>query len=112
MLWIFIPAIYFYIGPCMGLLQNLAPNNMRSMFIAWSLLVGNIFNLIVAPQGIGLLSDYFAGGHGADAASLRLALLILAPAGFWATWHAYRATKTVVADQQRAAAYTKAGRPP
>ncbi len=112
MLWIFIPAIYFYIGPCMGLLQNLAPNNMRSMFIAWSLLVGNIFNLIVAPQGIGFLSDYFAGGHGADAQSLRLALLILAPAGFWATWHAYRATKTVVADQQRAAAYTKSGRPP
>jgi MFS family permease len=105
MLWIFIPAIYFYIGPCMGLLQNLAPQHMRSMFIAWSLLVGNVFNLIVAPQCIGMLSDWFAGGHGADAASLRSALLILAPTGFWATWHAYRATKTVIADQQRAIGY-------
>jgi hypothetical protein len=105
MFWIFIPAIYFYIGPCMGLLQNLAPHNMRSMFIAWSLLVGNVFNLIVAPQLIGMLSDRFAGGHGADAASLRLALLIFAPAGFWATWHAYRATKTVVEEQKRAATY-------
>ena len=108
MFWFFIPAIYFYIGPCMGLLQNLAPHNMRSMFIAWSLLVGNVFNLIVAPQAIGMLSDWFARGHGADAASLRLALLVLAPAGFWATWHAYRATKTVTADMQRAVGYSSA----
>jgi predicted MFS family arabinose efflux permease len=105
MFWIFIPAIYFYIGPCMGLLQNLAPHNMRSMFIAWSLLVGNVFNLIVAPQAIGLMSDWFAGSHGADAASLRMALLVLAPAGFWATWHAYRATKTVIGDMKRAVGY-------
>ena len=103
MLWIFIPAIYFYIGPCMGLLQNLAPQNMRSMFIAWSLLVGNVFNLIVAPQAVGMLSDWFARGHGADAASLRLALLVLAPTGFWAVWHAWRATRTVTGDMQRAA---------
>jgi predicted MFS family arabinose efflux permease len=107
MLWMFIPAIYFYIGPCMGLLQNLAPNGMRSMFIAWSLLVGNLFNLIVAPQAVGFLSDSFAGGHG-DAASLRLALLILAPTGFWATWHAYRASKTVVANMERAVRYAPA----
>jgi predicted MFS family arabinose efflux permease len=105
MLWVFIPAIYFYIGPCMGLLQNLAPHNMRSMFIAWSLLVGNVFNLIIAPQGIGLLSDWFAHGRGADAASLRMALLVLAPTGFWAAWHAYQAGRTVIADQERAAAY-------
>jgi len=105
MFWLFIPAIYFYIGPCMGLLQNLAPHHMRSMFIAWSLLVGNVFNLIVAPQCIGFLSDWFAGAHGADAASLRMALLILAPTGFWATWHAYRATKTVIEDQKRAVGY-------
>ena len=89
----------------MGLLQNLAPHNMRSMFIAWSLLVGNVFNLIVAPQAIGMMSDWFAGGQGADAASLRLAMLVLAPAGFWATWHAYRATKTVTGDMKRAVGY-------
>jgi predicted MFS family arabinose efflux permease len=110
MFWMFIPAIYFYIGPCMGLLQNLAPQNMRSMFIAWSLLVGNVFNLIVAPQAIGMMSDWFGGEHGADAASLRMALLILAPTGFWATWHAYRATKTVIVDMQRAAGYGVADR--
>ena len=111
MFWLFVPAIYFYIGPCFGLLQNLAPCHMRSMFIAISLLVANVFNLVVAPQFVGLLSDHFAGAHGADAASLRLALLILAPTGFWATYHFYLAGKTIVKDQERAIGLTKAWSP-
>jgi predicted MFS family arabinose efflux permease len=100
MFWLFIPAIYFYIGPCMGLLQNLAPFRMRAMFTAWSLLVGNVFNLIIAPQSVGFLSDRFGGAHGADAASLRLALLMLAPTGLWAAWHFWMAGRTIVADQE------------
>ena len=47
-------------------------------------------------------------GHGADAASLRLALLVLAPTGFWATWHFCLAARTVVDDQRRAIGYTTA----
>jgi MFS family permease len=98
----FIPAIYFYIGPCFGLLNNLAPCRMRNVFIAISLLVANIFNLVVAPQGVGMLSDWFARGHGTDAESLRSALLVLAPTGLWATLHLYLASRTIVADQKRA----------
>jgi MFS family permease len=105
MFWLFIPAIYFYIGPCMGLMQNLAPSRMRAMFTAWSLLVGNVFNLIVAPQGVGLLSDWFAGSHGPDAHSLRLALLVLAPTGLWAVLHFLLAGRTIVEDQVRAVGY-------
>ena len=105
MFWIFIPAIYFYIGPCMGLTQNLAPPRMRAMFTAWSLVTGNVFNLIIAPQGVGLLSDWFAGSQGADAHSLRLALLVLAPTGFWAVYHFCMASRTIVADQKRAIGY-------
>jgi hypothetical protein len=75
---------------------------MRNMFTAWSLLVGNLFNLVVAPQLVGFLSDWFAGSRGADAESLRLALLILAPTGFWAAWHFVLAARTVVSDQERA----------
>ncbi len=105
MLWIFIPAIYFYIGPAMALLQNLAPPRMRATFIAVSLLVANVLNLIVAPQSVGWMSDYFAGKHGADAESLRLALLILAPTGFWAAWHYWAAAKTVVEEQKSAIGY-------
>ena len=108
MFWIYIPAIYFFIGPCMALVLNLAPSTMRSIFTAWSVLVGNVFNLIVAPQAVGLMSDFFARGHGADAASLRLALLFLAPTGFWAVWHFLLAERTVVEDQTRAVGYATA----
>ncbi len=105
MLWLFIPAIYFYIGPAMGLVQNLAPARMRAMFMAVSLVSANVLNLIVAPWIVGWMSDQFAGPHGADAASLRLALLILAPTGLWAAFHYWRAAKTIVEDQKRAIGY-------
>ena len=78
---------------------------MRAMFIAISLLVANVFNLIVAPQAVGWMSDYFAGPGGADAASLRTALLILAPTGFWAAYHYFAAAKYIVEDQKRAVGY-------
>lgn len=105
MWWMFIPAIYFYIGPAFALGQNLAPPQMRAMFSAIALLIANVFNLIVAPQGVGLLSDWFAGPGGADAASLRSALLILAPTGFWAAFHYFMAAKYIIADQKRAIGY-------
>jgi MFS family permease len=105
MFWAYIPAIYFFIGPCMALVLNLAPPHMRSTFTAWSGLVGNVFNLIVAPQVVGFLSDWFAGAHGSDAASLRWALLLLAPTGFWAAWHFFLAARTVAPDMRRAVSY-------
>jgi len=111
MFCIFIPAIYFYIGPCFGLLNNLAPCHMRSMFIAVSLLVANVLNLIVAPWVVGFLSDVFAGAHATDAESLRLAVLALAPTGFWAAYHLYLASKTIIDDQKRAIGYTKSWAP-
>ncbi len=104
-LWLFIPMIYFFIGPCMGLLQNVVPAPMRAMVFAWSGLCGNIFNLVVAPQGVGFLSDWFAGARGPDAESLRDALLVLAPAGFWAIYHFVAAMRTIVADQARVDTY-------
>ena len=105
MWWLFIPAIYFYIGPAFALCQNLAAPKMRAMAVAIALLIANVLNLIVAPGIVGALSDYFAGPGGADAASLRLAQLILAPTGFWAAWHYWRAEKYIVADQKRAVGY-------
>ncbi|HEY3786220.1 MAG TPA: MFS transporter [Steroidobacteraceae bacterium] len=109
MFWLFIPAIYLFIGPCMALVQNLAPSHMRTVFAAWSGLCGNVFNLIVAPQLVGLLSDWYAGGHATNAASLRFGLLVLAPTGFWAAYHLYLAGRTIVQEQQIASAYTGVG---
>lgn len=106
MWWLFVPAIYFYIGPTLALCQNLAPARMRSMAVAITLLIANVLNLIVAPAIVGGLSDYvFAGPGGADAASLRMAQLVLAPTGFWAAWHYWRVQKYIIEDQKRAVGY-------
>lgn len=105
MWWLFIPAIYFYIGPAFALCQNLAAPRMRAMAVAISLLIANVLNLIVAPWLVGGLSDFFAGPAGADADSLRLAQLILAPTGLWAAFHYWRAEKYIVEDQKRAIGY-------
>jgi MFS family permease len=105
MRWLFIPAIYFYIGPAFALCQNLAPARMRSMAVAITLLIANVLNLIAAPMFVGALSDFFAGPNGADAESLRIVQLILAPAGFWAAWHYWRVEKYVIEDQKRAVGY-------
>lgn len=102
MLWIFIPSIYFYIGPCFGILNNLSPPRMRAQFCAATLLIANIGNLIIAPQLIGFLSDLFAPAHVANAASLRLALLCLAPTGFWSAYHYFSCARTLHQDQERA----------
>ena len=85
--WLFIPTIYLTIGPGFGILNNLAEPRMRAMFCAVVIVVSNIANLVIAPQLVGFLSDEFAKPHPADAESLRLALLCLAPTGFWAAFH-------------------------
>ena len=102
MLWIFVPAIYFYIGPCFGMLNNLAQPRMRAMFCATTLFIANVGNLVIAPPLIGALSDYFAPPSGSNAESLRLAMLCIAPSGFWATAHYFLALKRLNGDQERA----------
>jgi predicted MFS family arabinose efflux permease len=102
MFWIFVPAIYFYIGPCFGLLNNLAQCRMRAMFCATTLFVANVGNLVIAPQAVGMLSDWFAPSTGPNAQSLRLALLCLVPTGLWACLHYFLATRDLIANQQRA----------
>lgn len=101
-LWLFVPALYFYIGPSFGLLQNVVPAQMRATACALTLLMANVANLVIAPQFVGLVSDHLAGPHGADAASLRVALLILAPTGLWAAWHFRAATRGILAEQDAA----------
>jgi predicted MFS family arabinose efflux permease len=102
MLWIFIPAIYFYIGPGFGLLNNLAPCRMRAMFCAMVLFLANLGNLIIAPSLVGWLNDWFVTQHMSNADALRLAMLCLVPTGFWAAAHLYLAARDIIADQERA----------
>lgn len=99
LLWIFVPSIYFYLGPTIGLLQNVVPGGMRAQTIAVSLFTANIGNLVLAPQIVGSLSDLFAVYFGAGVESLRWALLLIAPSGFWAAWH-YRACIQSIREDQ------------
>ncbi len=102
LLWVFVPAVYFYIGPILGLLQNVVPAQMRATTCAVLLFLANIANLLLAPQLIGSLSDWFAAAFGAGTESLRWALLLLAPTGFWAAWHLWTSGRTIRADVARA----------
>jgi predicted MFS family arabinose efflux permease len=102
LLWIFVPGVYFYIGPILGLLQNVIPANMRATACALLLFLANVGNLVVAPQLIGWLSDWFRDSFGAGPESLRWALLLLAPTGFWAAWHLWRSGLTIREDEARA----------
>jgi MFS family permease len=100
--WVFIPSIYFYIGPCFGLLLNLAEPRMRAVFCAATLFVANVGNLIIAPSGVGFLSDSFASAQVSNGESLRLAMLCLVPTGLWATFHYFWSTRRIIEDQERA----------
>jgi predicted MFS family arabinose efflux permease len=102
MLWLFVPGVYFYIGPILGLLANVLPPAVRATSVAILLFVANLANLFVAPTLVGTLSDWFAASFGAGAESLRWALLLLAPTGLWAAWHVWRAGATIREDEARA----------
>jgi MFS family permease len=105
MLWIFIPSIYFYIGPGFGLLNNLAPCHMRAMFCAMVLFLANLGNLVITPNVIGALADWFLTYHLSEADALRLAMLCIVPTGLWATAHLYLAARDILKDQERARGY-------
>jgi MFS family permease len=106
--WLYVPSIYVYLGPGFGILNNLAQPKMRAMYCATLLFLANVCNLIIAPQMVGLLSDWFAPHNVPDAESLRLAMLCLVPTGFWAAWHYWRAARGVL-DDERLAARAAAG---
>lgn len=87
LLWLFIPITYIYIGPSIGLLQNLYPAGMRAKGSAILLFTANIANLAIAPQLVGLMSDFVAPRISNPAESLRYVLLGCAFTGLWATYH-------------------------
>lgn len=100
--WLFIPSIYVYLGPGFGILNNLAQPKMRAMYCATLLFLANVCNLVIAPQMVGILSDWFAPHHLADAESLRLAMLCLVPTGFWAAWHYWLSARDLLEDEKLA----------
>jgi hypothetical protein len=72
---------------------------MRATTCALLLFTANVANLVIAPQVVGVLSDWFASGFHAGGDALRWALLLLAPTGFWAAWHLSASGATIRADE-------------
>lgn len=102
LLWVLVPATYFFVGPVLGLLSNIVPAGMRAQTCAVLLFTSNVANLIVAPQLIGFMSDVFATHTKVGAHSLRWAMVLVAPTGFWAAYHLWTSARTIREDQARA----------
>ncbi len=99
-LWVFIPITYAVFGPPYALIQNLVPSHMRAQAMAILMMVGNIGNLIVAPQLVGLASDALRAHYGAE--SLRVALLPLTVVGLWSAVHWWLSGRRVGEAMSRA----------
>jgi len=82
MFWLFIPAIYFYIGPCMALVQNLAACPCAPFLRHRGYAGTSSPDRGAANRGI--LSDAYAGGMPRMPPHSEFGLLLLAPTGFWA----------------------------
>lgn len=100
LLWLFVPITYIYIGPSIGLLQNLYPAGMRGKGSAILLFTANIANLAIAPQLVGLLSDLIAPHLANPADSLRYVLLGCAFTGFWAMYHYWACARHMQKETQ------------
>ncbi|NJM93019.1 MAG: MFS transporter, partial [Rhodospirillaceae bacterium] len=97
-LWFFVPSLYAYIGPIFGLTQNLLVPEMRATGIAILLFLANFASLVIAPQLIGILSDWTQANTQLGANSLGAVLAVFALLGLWPAWHFLRAARTLRAD--------------
>jgi MFS family permease len=102
LLWLFIPFTNVYVGPTLALLQNLVRPDMRGVTAAVLLFTANIANLALAPQLIGLGSDFLASHIADPAQSLRFALAISGLTGIWAAFHFWAAIRALPQDLARA----------
>ena len=66
----------------------------------------NIIGMGLGPQGVGILSDYFAADYGAE--SLRYSLLIFGCVNVWSAWHYYLAGRTLQVDMAQFSTATPA----
>lgn len=102
LLWLFIPFANVYVGPTLALLQNLVRPDMRGVTVAVLLFTANIANLAIAPQLIGLASDFIATRIADPSQSLSIALAISGLTGIWAALHFWAAIRSLPGDLVRA----------
>jgi MFS family permease len=86
-----------YLGPSFAMIQSLAPQKVRALWAAITLLVINMVGLGIGPVAVGRLSDALNPTYGED--SLRYAMLIFAAITPWAIFHYWRAGVLLKAQQ-------------
>ena len=106
MLMLLMLAMTFYIAPTYALLQRLVADDVRATAMAVIMLLYNLVGMVIAPQVVGMLSDWLAPVLARE--SLRYAMLTMTFLGLWSAYHFWLAGRTVkqdlsaVADRQRA----------
>ncbi|MHA3842368.1 spinster family MFS transporter [Sphingomonas aestuarii] len=93
-----------YLGPSFAMIQSLAPQKVRALWAAITLLVINMVGLGIGPVAVGRLSDALNPTYGED--SLRYAMLIFAAITPWAIFHYWRAGVLLKAQQDARAQAT------
>jgi MFS family permease len=83
-LWLYAPVLYMYTGPTYSLINNLSPPHLRAKVVAIFLFATSLGYLILAPLFIGYCSDVFAHSGMDAGVSLRRAMAMFAPLGFFA----------------------------
>ena len=87
-----------YLGPSFAMIQSLAPQKVRALWAAITLLVINMVGLGIGPVAVGRISDALYPTYGED--SLRYAMLVFAAITPWAIFHYWRAGVLLKQQQQ------------
>lgn len=84
--------------PLLAVKQSIVPAHMRATSMALVFLLSYLIGGVLGPFAGGVLSDLLHPVAGEQ--SLRYALLLLTPGFLWASFHVWRASKTVVHDMR------------
>lgn len=95
-----------WIGPCIAMIQGLAPLRMRAQAAATQLFIGNLIGLGIGPQVVGIASDLLKPAYGSD--SLRYALFTCVLASALSAMCYFTATRTLRGDLARAQSHSTA----
>ncbi len=96
-----------WMGPCIAMIQGLAPLRMRAQAAAAQLFIGNLIGLGIGPQVVGIASDLLQPSYGSD--SLRYALFTCVLASALSAMFYFTASRTLRGDLARAQSHSTAG---
>jgi len=93
-----------YLAPVLAQTQSLVSLHMRATASALVLFIINIIGLALGSWVTGIISDWLEPGFGKESMrySLLLVTVVILP---WASWHFYRAGRTIDGDLARASEY-------